>query len=127
MALSQIISKSNIITMRLLAISIFLVSIAFSCKSKQAMSNETAEQTVQTRNGNRGDRPNRGERGERPSIDEIFKMDVNSDGLLSKTEVGDSPLARRFDDIDSNKDGFISKSEFENAPRPQRGQRGNRN
>ena len=53
-----------------------------------------------------------------PSIDEVFKMDTNNDGKLSKTEVS-GPLLTDFDKIDSNKDGFITRDEFKNAPKPQ--------
>jgi len=58
-----------------------------------------------------------------PNIEEVFKMDIDKDGLLSKSEVT-GRLLERFGDIDSDADGFISKTEFENAPRPKRKQGG---
>ncbi len=60
-------------------------------------------------------------RGERPSIDEIFAMDANQDGKLDKSEIK-GPLLRDFDRVDSDSDGFITRTELENAPRPPRGQ-----
>lgn len=56
-----------------------------------------------------------------PSVDEIFKLDSNEDGKLSKEEVK-GPLLERFSTIDSNEDGYISKEELQNAPRPERRQ-----
>ncbi|MCT4581577.1 MAG: hypothetical protein N4A35_09185 [Flavobacteriales bacterium] len=53
---------------------------------------------------------------ERPNI---FEMDTNNDGLLSKSEVK-GPIANDFDQIDANGDGYISKEEFEKAPKPDR-------
>ncbi len=49
----------------------------------------------------------------------IFEMDTNNDGLLSKSEVK-GPIVNDFDQIDTNGDGYISKEEFEKAPKPQR-------
>lgn len=57
-----------------------------------------------------------------PSVDEIFKMDTNQDGQLSKSEVK-GPLLNDFDKIDTDGNGFISRTELENAPKPQQGQR----
>ena len=95
-----------------------IIFSVFSCKSQQdeIVDYQPRENKVAERGGERG-----GERRERPSIDEVFKMDVNGDGVLSKSEVSEvPPLADRFDTIDSNSDGFISRTEFENAPRPER-------
>lgn len=66
----------------------------------------------------------RGKKG-RPSLDDIFKMDLDNDGLISKEEVK-GPLQRDFDKIDSDGNGFLNREEVENAPKPQRGQRGRR-
>ncbi len=108
--------------------------IAFSCKSKESVNNNANEPQMESRSadqgskGKRGERPTRGgDRKGPPSIDEVFKMDVNGDNRLSPSEVSESPMARHFTEIDSNNDGFISKEEFQNAPRPQRGQRPQRN
>ena len=68
------------------------------------------------------DRSPRGDRKGPRSIDEVFKMDTNNDGKLSKSEVKGKML-ERFPKIDTNGDGFISREEFTNAPRPKRGQR----
>lgn len=51
---------------------------------------------------------------------DIFQMDTNNDGMLSKSEVK-GPILNDFDKIDTNGDGFISKEEFEKAPKPERG------
>lgn len=69
---------------------------------------------------------NREDRRQPPSIDEIFKMDTNKDGKLSKSELK-GPLLNDFSRVDSNNDGFISRTELENAPQPQRGERPPRN
>jgi hypothetical protein len=61
-----------------------------------------------------------GKRGGAPSIDEIFEMDANQDGKLSKTEAK-GPLLKDFDKIDTDKDGFLSREEVENAPKPSGG------
>ena len=82
---------------------------------------KTATDTVQTKSAQVQD-----QKGQRPSIDDIFKMDTNNDGLLSKKEVN-GPLEREFDNIDTNGDGYISKEELTNAPKPERGQRPSRN
>lgn len=70
------------------------------------------------------DRPSSSERGRkgRPNMEEVFKMDTNKDGKLSKSEVK-GPLLRDFDKIDTSGDGLISKEELEKAPKPQRQQR----
>lgn len=109
--------------MRLLILSIFIAVTTFSCKSTHQQAIEDAQSSVEAKNADRGNRASKGERRERPSVDEVFKMDVNNDGLLTKAEIGDSPLTRHFDNMDVNNDGAISKTEFENAPRPQRGKR----
>ena len=88
--------------------------LAIGCSSQKEATN--AERPV----------PRQGERQGRPSTDEIFKMDANKDGKLSKDEV-QGPLQRDFSKIDSNGDGFISRTELENAPKPQRGQRPQKN
>ena len=66
------------------------------------------------------------ERRQPRSIDQIFEMDTNKDGLLAPSEAR-GRLAENFESIDTDGDGFISRTELENAPRPQRGQRGRRN
>ncbi|MFK8044019.1 MAG: hypothetical protein AB8B72_00890 [Crocinitomicaceae bacterium] len=53
-----------------------------------------------------------------PSIADIFKMDVNKDGKLTKLEVT-GPILEDFDKIDTNKDGFITKEELGVAPKPE--------
>ncbi len=90
--------------------SIFLavLTLGSSCKAQKETVN--SNQPVNERN----------KKGP-PSIDEIFKMDSNADGKLSKSEIK-GPLLRQFDTIDSNKDGFITKEELQNAPKPNRGQ-----
>ncbi len=103
----------KIMTSRILILAIFMLTMA--CKSQQSATTTSNER-----------RPERGERKERPSVDEIFKMDADNDGLLSKAEVT-GPLVRDFSRIDANNDGFISRTELENAPRPEKGQRPQRN
>ncbi|GAA5222010.1 EF-hand domain-containing protein [Membranihabitans marinus] len=63
----------------------------------------------------------RGNRQGPPSVEDIFKMDSNEDGKLSKEEV-EGPLLEKFSTIDTNNDGYISKEELQNAPRPERRQ-----
>lgn len=111
--------------MKNLIIAVFALALGISCKSKQAVTtiDEARTDTAETRNGERG---KRGQRGAPPSIDEVFRMDVNNDGLLSTDEV-EGRLAERFAIIDANADGFISREEFENAPKPKRGKRQRRN
>lgn len=89
-----------------------------ACKSQQN-SNDT---TKQAPSQNERPQQSNGKQGP-PSVDEIFKMDANGDGLLSKSEVK-GPLLEQFDTIDSNGDGLLSKTEVQNAPKPQRGQGG---
>jgi Ca2+-binding EF-hand superfamily protein len=49
-------------------------------------------------------------------------LDINSDGLIDRTEAAKSPrLLENFDSIDVNKDGKLSKEEM-----PRRGERGDR-
>lgn len=90
---------------------ILALLLAVGCNTQKTTTTDAAEKSSARQ------RPG----GERPSIDEIFKMDTNQDGKLSKSEV-EGPLLRDFDQIDSNDDGFLSRTEVENAPRPQRGQ-----
>lgn len=59
-------------------------------------------------------------RGGVPSIEEVFKMDTNGDGKLSKSEVK-GRLLTDFDKFDTNGDGFITREEFQNAPKPNGG------
>lgn len=68
------------------------------------------------------EQPNqRGQQGP-PSVEEIFKMDKNKDGKLSKSEIK-GPLKKDFAKVDTNKDGFITREEFKKAPKPAKGQR----
>ena len=93
-----------------------LLIATIGCKSQQPEIVNTPKPEVKS-----ADRAERGARGQRVSIDEIFKMDVNADGFLSKAELADRDrLVERFDTIDTNSDGLISRTEFENAPRPER-------
>lgn len=57
-----------------------------------------------------------------PSIDQLFELDQDGDGKLSKSEVK-GRIANDFDKIDADGDGFLTREEVENAPRPRRGQR----
>lgn len=75
----------------------------------------------ETRSDANEGRPVKGERIGPPSVEEIFKMDANKDGLLSKSEVN-GPLQNNFARIDRDGDGFITRKELENAPKPPRGQ-----
>lgn len=86
-----------------------LILIALSCSTqdKVVTYDESTPRSSQ----------NRPQRGERPNI---FEMDTNNDGLLSKSEVK-GPIVNDFDAIDTNGDGYISKEEFEAAPKPERG------
>ncbi|MDA8693246.1 EF-hand domain-containing protein [Saprospiraceae bacterium] len=99
---------------------ILMLSIAFmfSCKSKNAATTETEYKA-----NDRADRSQRGGRKGPMNIDEVFKMDVDGDGFLSKSEVK-GRLSDNFDKIDTNGDAKISREELENAPKPERGQRG---
>ena len=90
-----------------------------SCNSQK----ETVDAQRDSQQGNKTDRPNKGDG--RPSIDDIFEMDTNNDGQLSKTEVK-GPILNDFDKIDTNDDGFISREELQNAPKPQKGKGGGR-
>lgn len=100
--------------MKHLVLAMLITLLGISCSSQK----EVVEDSQTT---DRGDRQ-RGDRQGPPNIDEVFKMDTNNDGMLSKSELT-GRLAERFDTIDTNGDGFITRTEFENAPRPQRGQR----
>jgi len=113
--------------MRFLIFTFLAASLSFSCKSNKVQTTD-ASQNAEVRNNDRGDRPARGERKARPSVEEVFKMDVNNDGKLSKIEVEqEANLLRGFDSIDTNSDGFITVEEFQNAPKPERGRRPQRN
>lgn len=90
-----------------------MIAVAVGCKSKQ----ETVEPIA---NGQQTEK-----RNARPSVDDVFEMDTNNDGKLSKSEVK-GPLEKDFDKIDSNGDGFITKEELNNAPKPQRKNRPNK-
>ncbi len=91
-------------------IAVFVMLLAMGCNSQKSTANADAN------------RPARGERGQPPSVDDVFKMDANKDGKLSKDELK-GPLARDFSKIDTDNDGFITRKELENAPKPERGQR----
>lgn len=110
--------------MKSLLLIALVASLAFGCKSQQAQIDESVS-TVDKKSTDRADR-NRGDRKAPPTVDEVFQMDANNDGQLSKAEL-EGPLARRFDTMDTNSDGFITREEFENAPKPQRRQRGSGN
>lgn len=69
-------------------------------------------QTVTSTNKTKERRPS-----EPPTIDELFSMDENNDGKLSKSEVS-GPLLNDFSKIDTNEDGFITREELEKAPKP---------
>lgn len=119
-------SIQNFYNMKNLIFALFGMILIVGCGSQKntASTDDTGTtQDLRTERRSSGDRPARGERAEKPSIDDIFKMDVNNDGLLSKTEVL-GPLERDFDKIDTDNDGFLSKTEVEKAPKPERGQRG---
>ena len=96
--------------MKKVIMAFIVLFLAIGCSSQKAVAD--AEKPA----------PKQGERGGQPSIEDIFKMDANKDGKLSKSEV-EGPLQRDFAKIDSNGDGFISKEELENAPKPPQGQR----
>lgn len=95
--------------MKYIIVVIIAMYLAIGCSSQKEAGN--AERPL----------PRQGERKGRPSTNEIFKMDANNDGKLSKNEV-QGPIQRDFSKIDSNGDGFISRTELENAPKPKRGQ-----
>lgn len=113
--------------MRILILLFAAALVTTSCKTNQNNTTQTANSTTKTKT-KAGDRPTRGGGDKKgpPSIDEVFKMDANNDGMLSKTEVT-GRLAEQFDVIDVDNDGLITRTEFENAPKPQRGQRPKRN
>lgn len=103
-------SKSiSLLTVHQVITAVFVMLLMMGCNTQKTTANAQNQP------------PRQGERAERPSTSEIFKMDTNKDGKLSKSEV-EGPLQRDFSRIDSNKDGFITKTELESAPRPQRGQ-----
>ena len=102
--------------MKILITAALAIVLFIGCKSnKEAIVQE--QNVVEKRDNRKGQEP--------PSIDEIYKLDSNNDGLLSKSEVK-GPLERDFDKIDSNGDGFITREELEKAPKPEKGQRGQR-
>lgn len=103
---------------------ITLASCGSSNKVDQTSQVQNSTQT-ETRSSTR-ERPQQGNRQGPPSVDEIFKMDTNNDGLLAKSELK-GRLLEDFTKIDTNKDGFISKEELESRPKPQRGQGRQRN
>lgn len=114
--------------MKYLVITLVGISLAISCKTNKTETYDAAESNVQTRAAERGGSATSGDRSERrgrrvpPSIDEVFKMDVDGDGRLAQSEVADSPMSRNFSKIDTNGDGFITREEFNNAPKPEKGQ-----
>ncbi len=85
-----------------------------SCASSKT---EDVAETTRTERSQRG-----GQRGGPPSIDQIFEMDTDGNGMLSKSEV-QGPLEEMFDTIDIDSDGYLTREEVENAPRPERPQR----
>lgn len=74
-----------------------------------------ASSSVETDYEKNNSEPQRG--GGAPNIEEVFKMDTDGDGKLSKSEVK-GRLLTDFDKFDTNSDGFISREEFQNAPKP---------
>ena len=50
--------------------------------------------------------------GHNAAADAFAKLDVNSDGLLSKSELAKHPMAEHASMVDSNKDGALSRTEF---------------
>lgn len=76
------------------------------------MSQFSFAQTAPSTNKTKEKRPS-----EPPTIDELFSMDENNDGKLSKSEVS-GPLLNDFSKIDTNQDGFITREELEKAPKP---------
>jgi len=105
--------------MKQLIMAFAVLACIFSCKTQKTAS--TPEPVVerpqiqqqQKQRAQLGD-----QRGPR-SVEEVFKMDINNDGLLSKAEVK-GRMKERFARIDANGDGFISKTEFQNMKKPQR-------
>lgn len=113
---------------------LILLFVLSSCKTKQEVnapvdSRESMEERGPRQAGDR-QRPDGqrspGQRPGRPSVDEVFKMDVNGDNLISKEEAT-GRIKENFARFDANGDGMISKEEFQNAPRPERGSRGRNN
>lgn len=101
---------------------IALFGLVTACGSQKNTTSSTKSTESRPQSQQQGSQRG-GQQGGKPSIDEIFKMDANGDGKLSKSEVS-GPLANDFSTIDTNGDGYLSKSEVENAPKPQRGQGG---
>ena len=106
--------------------SILLILFVFSIGacSKKTTTPAATENTQKTK----GERPQRGQRGggRAPQFSNLLsRMDKDSDGKLSQTEV-QGQMKENFSKIDQNGDGFITETEFKNAPRPpRRGGRGN--
>ena len=96
-----------------ISFAIILFTLLVSCKSQKQTTNTQPAERPQTHQGNRQGPP---------SIEELFKMDADGDGKLSKSEIK-GPLLDQFSKIDTNGDNLLSKKEVENAPKPQRGQR----
>ncbi len=104
--------------MKRLFIGLLIGACIYSCSSsKEAAQDQATAQVQQRGEGERRQGP--------PSIEEVFKMDADGDGLLAKSEIK-GRLLERFDEIDTDKDGFISKEELAKAPKPNR-RRGQRN
>ena len=102
--------------MKQVIIAIALMVFATACGSQKEVASTNNPSRSQKQRGSQG-------RPAPPSVEEIFKMDANNDGQLSKSEVK-GPLLNDFAKIDTNNDGFISKTELQNAPKPQRRQGG---
>lgn len=60
--------------------------------------------------GQRG--PGRGQFNPEQLLERLMQMDKDSDGKLSKEEMGDSRLAAMFERADSDSDGFLTKEEL---------------
>ena len=90
-----------------------LFTLIVACKSQKET---TTTNNTQPRQSERQG----GRQGGPPSVDELLKMDSNSDGKLSKSEVK-GPLLDQFSKIDTNGDNLLSREELENAPKPERG------
>jgi len=98
-----------------------------ACKSQKETQVVEPDNTAELQNRSQNKSQKRGgRRGGPPNIDEVFKMDTDNDGMISKAEVK-GRLADRFSEIDADGDGYITRDEFEKAPRPKRGSRGSRN
>ena len=87
-------------------------------------SKKTAETVEQTAPKRQQGQPGR-QQGPRDAAQTIARMDANSDGKLSISEVK-GPLKENFAKIDSNGDGFLNKAEIESV-KPRGGKRPQRN